>query len=117
MRFCKPILMAVLVIALAAYAFDCGAITTPEQAMQCCASMPCAPHGHDGQDCCKSMPSMHAPFVQSAAVHSPSHARTAVAVLTAFDAVNSTLAEVVTPAMHSHGPPQISPTTRSPLRI
>jgi hypothetical protein len=117
MRFFRPILMAVLVVALAAYAFDCGAMTSPEQAMQCCASMPCAPHGHDGQDCCKSMPSMHAPYMQSAAVHGPSHARTVVAVSTVFDDLNSTLAEVVTPGMHSHGPPQISPTTLSPLRI
>ncbi len=116
MRFCKTILMAALVVALAAYAFDCGAMTTPEQAMQCCTSMPCAPHGHDGQDCCKSMPSMHAPFVQSA-VHGPSHARAVVAVLTTFDGLDITLAEAVTPAMHSHGPPQISPTTLLPLRI
>jgi hypothetical protein len=117
MRFCKPILMAALVVALAAYAFDCGAVTTPEQAMQCCASMPCAPHGHDGQDCCKSMPSMHAPFVQSAAVHGHLRTRTVAAVLTAFDDLNPTLAEGVTTGMRSHGPPQISPNTLSPLRI
>jgi hypothetical protein len=117
MKFFRPILMAVLVVALAAYAFDCGAMTTPEQAMQCCASMPCAPHGKDGQDCCKSMPSMHGPFVQSTVVHSPLHARMVVAVLTAFDHLNSTLAEAVTPGMHAHGPPQISPPTPSPLRI
>jgi len=108
--------MAVLVVALAAYALDCGAMTTPEQAMQCCASMPCSPHGHDGQDCCKSMPSMHAPFLQSA-MHGPSQARAMVAVLTTFDGLNITLAEAVTWAMHSHGPPQIGPATLSPLKI
>jgi hypothetical protein len=117
MRFFRPVLIGVLVVALGAYAFDCGAMTTPEQAMQCCASMPCAPHGHDGQDCCKSMPSMHAPFVQSAAIHGPLRTRTVVAVLTAFDDLNSTLTEAVTPRMPSHGPVQISPITLSPLRI
>jgi hypothetical protein len=116
MRHARPILIAVLVVALAAYAFDCGAMTTPEQAMQCCASMSCAPHGHDGQDCCKSMPSMHVPFVQSA-VHGPSRARAVIAVLTAFDDLDSTLAEAVPAGMHSHGPPQISLNTLSPLRI
>jgi len=109
--------MATLVVALAAYAFDCGAMTTPEQAMQCCASMPCAPHGHDGQDCCKSMPSMHAPFVQSAAVHSRSQVRTVVAILIVSDDLSSSPAESVTRGMHSHGPPKISPPTSSPLRI
>jgi len=109
--------MAVLVVALAAYAFDCGAMTTPEQAMQCCASMPCAPHGHDGQNCCKSMPSMHAPFVQSAVVHSSLDVRAVVGVFTVFDNLNSTLAEAVTAGTHSLGPPQISPSTLSPLRI
>jgi hypothetical protein len=33
---------ALLVVALAAYAFDCGAAANPEQAMQCCNSMPCS---------------------------------------------------------------------------
>jgi hypothetical protein len=117
MRYVRPILMAVLVIALAAYAFDCGAMTTPERAMQCCSSMPCAPHGHDGQDCCKSMPSMHAPFMQSATVHSSSQARTVAAVLTSLDDLNSTLAKAVTTRVPSHGPPQIGPITLSALRI
>jgi hypothetical protein len=48
MRFAKPILLAALAVALAAYAFDCGALGTPEQAMQCCNSMPCSSHGHRG---------------------------------------------------------------------
>ena len=62
MRFAKPIFLAVLSIALAAYAFDCGAATTPEQAMKCCDSMSCSSHGHHAQDCCKTMPAMHAAF-------------------------------------------------------
>jgi hypothetical protein len=52
-------LIAVLTVALAGYALDCVGMTTPEQAMQCCNSMRCPSHGHHGQDCCKSMPSIH----------------------------------------------------------
>jgi hypothetical protein len=117
MRFAKPILMAVLVAALAAYALDCGAMTTPEQAMQCCASMPCSPHGHDGQDCCKSMPSLHAPFVQSTSAHGAAHAHTVVAVSVAIYDFASTLPEPGTPRAHSHGPPRINRPALSPLRI
>jgi len=69
----KPILLALLVVTLAAYAFDCGAATNPEQAMQCCNSMPCSSGGHHGQDCCKTMPAMHAPFVQPSSVHGVSY--------------------------------------------
>ena len=34
------------VVALATYGLDCLAMTRPEQAMQCCRSMPCSPNGH-----------------------------------------------------------------------
>src|SRR4029077_20582063 len=54
MRLAKPILLAVLTLALAAYAFDCGA-TTPEQAVACCNSMACSSHGHHGPACYKTM--------------------------------------------------------------
>jgi len=47
-----------------------GAATTPEQAMQCCNSMPCSSHGHEhSQDCCKTTQAMHRPFVQPSSVH------------------------------------------------
>jgi hypothetical protein len=70
MRIGKPLLMAVLAIALGAYAFDCEAMTTKAQAMQCCKTMHCSTHhhhemGHHAMDCCKTMPSTHGPFVQS----------------------------------------------------
>jgi len=83
MRSAKAIFLAILAVALAAYAFDCGATTTPEQAMQCCGSMPCSSHGHDAQDCCKTMQAMHAPFVQPASVHGVSYSALAFAVLPA----------------------------------
>jgi hypothetical protein len=117
MRFAKPILMAVLVAALAAYALDCGAMTSPEQAIQCCASMPCSSHGHDGQDCCKSMPSLHAPFVRSASGQNAPHAHTVGPASAALYDFASTLPELGTPAVHYHGPPILSPPTLSPLRI
>src|SRR5664279_5121306 len=72
MRLARPIFLALLALSLTTYAFDCGAIMTPDQAMQCCNSMPCSTHGQDGQDCCKTMPSMHAPYVQTSSVSGPS---------------------------------------------
>src|SRR5450631_4303844 len=65
MQLVRAVFLALLVVGLATFAYDCGATMTPEQAMQCCNSMPCSSHGHDGQDCCKTMPSMHSPFVPS----------------------------------------------------
>ena len=117
MRLLKPIVMLALVIALAAYALDCGAMTTPEQAMQCCTSMPCSPHGHDGQDCCKEMPSMHAPFVQSASAQRVPQTHTISAVLTPLQASGSVPPDHGTFGVQSHAPPIVSPPTFSPLRI
>jgi|SRR5215469_1545447 len=70
MRFGKPILVAAIGVLLAAYAFDCAGMATPEQAMQCCNSMPCSPQEHhEGQDCCKTMRSTQFPFVQPPTRH------------------------------------------------
>jgi hypothetical protein len=60
----KPVLLAVLAVAFAAYGSDCLAMTTPEQAMRCCRSMPCSSHGHHAKDCCQTMGAHHFPFVQ-----------------------------------------------------
>ncbi len=116
-EFFKPLVMVALLVALAAYSLDCGAMTTPEQAMQCCGSMPCAPQGHNGQDCCKSMPSMHAPFVQPSSVHSATHPLAAVATLAASDAALPALSENEIFTTRSHAPPFISPPASLPLRI
>src|SRR5258707_15826618 len=105
MRLAKPIFLAVLAVALAGYAFDCGATTTPEQAMQCCNSMPCSSHGHDEQDCFKPMPTMRAPFVQPSSVHGVSYSPVVFAVLPqtseslALGACNRTIAALC------HAPP------------
>src|SRR5579863_5097793 len=80
MRSVRLVLIAVFGVALAAYAIDCGAIT-PEQATECCNSMPCSSQGHHGEDCCKTMPAMHAPFVQPSFVHGVPNSAVVVAVL------------------------------------
>lgn len=68
MRLAKSAPFALLALLLAAYVFDCDVIASPEQATQCCGSMPCSPQGHHGQDCCQNMPSMRGPFVKPSAV-------------------------------------------------
>jgi hypothetical protein len=66
----RQIVIAVLAVALAAYAFDCSAMMTHEQAVECCRSMTCSSQGHASEDCCKTMPAMHAPFVQPSSTSS-----------------------------------------------
>jgi len=117
MRLVRPFFLAVLAFALAAYAFDCGAATTPEKAMQCCDSMPCSSHGHHAQDCCKTMPAMHAPFVQPSSVHGVSYSPAVLAVLPATGkslALDSSDRAI---AAHCHAPPIRSSPAPLPLRI
>jgi hypothetical protein len=117
MRLAKPIFLAVLAVSLAAYAFDCGAATTPEQAMQCCNSMSCSSHGHHAQDCCKAMPSMHAPFVQPASAHGVSTSPLVFALLPATgksQAVDSSNRVI---AAHCHAPPIRYAPAPLPLRV
>jgi hypothetical protein len=117
MRLAKPIFLAVLSIALAAYAFDCGAAATPEQAMQCCNSMPCSSHGHHAQDCCKTMPAMHAPFVQPSSAHAVSYSPLVFAVLPAArESQGFHLSARVVDAT-SHAPPILSAPAPLPLRV
>jgi hypothetical protein len=116
MRFAKPIFLTLLTITLAAYAIDCGA-TTPEQAMECCNSMACSSQGHHGQDCCKTMPAMHAPFVQPSFTHGVQTSPVAVAVLAKFDESCGVDSPARTLAENSHAPPIIYTPSPSPLRI
>lgn len=116
MRFSKVIFAMVLVIALGAYAVDCGGMTTPEQAMQCCKSMPCSSHGHQGKNCCKSMEAMHAPFVLSSSVQAPGVSAVAAVFRT------STASIVLQPMFSGisaryHSPPAAQSLSLSPLRI
>jgi len=116
MRLAKPIFLGILAVALAAYAFDCGA-ATPEQAMQCCNSMPCSSHGHHAQECCKTVPSMHAPFVQSSSVHGVSASPVVFAVLPAAGKSHVVDSSNRVIAAHCHAPPIRYAPTPLPLRI
>jgi hypothetical protein len=109
--------MAALAAVLAAHAFDCGGMITPEQAMQCCGSMPCSTHRHHGQDCCKTMTAVHPPFLQTSAVHNAIFSLDAIAVLPAsnhsFDLESLTRTVVAT----CHAPPILHLLPPVPLRI
>lgn len=117
MRLVRPIFLAVLVVGLATYAVDCGATMTPDEAMQCCNSMPCSSRGQDGQDCCKTMPSMHAPYVQTSSVRGPSFSRILFASMPpsveSLDLPHAT--NIV--AAEFHSPPIPGPLGQSPLRV
>jgi len=113
----KPILLALLVVTLAAYAFDCGAATNPEQAMQCCNSMPCSSGGHHGQDCCKTMPAMHAPFVQPSSVHGVSYSSLVFELLPATSDSIALGASNRMIAAYCHAPPIRYTLVPLPLRI
>jgi hypothetical protein len=109
--------VAVVAVALAAYAFDCLAMATPEQAMQCCNSMHCSSHGHHGQDCCKTMPTMHAPFGQPSSVQPASFANVIFAVLPASSESLGIDSSVRLVATQSHAPPFFYLEALQPLRI
>jgi hypothetical protein len=118
MHFAKPILLAVMAIAFATYAFDCLAMSTPDAAMQCCDTMHCSSHGHQhSQECCKTMPSMHAPFVQPASAHALSFSPVFVAVLPGFNASQVIGAPSKVLTAHCHAPPIPQAAPPSPLRI
>ena len=115
MQVVRLFFLAVLAIALAGYAFECGAATTPEQAMQCCDSMPCSSDGHHGQDCCKTMPTVRAPFVQPSSVPGVSYSPLALAVLPATGKSLALDSPYRVIAAYCHAPPiRYSP---APLRI
>ena len=117
MRLARPILIAVMGLALGAYAFDCAPMTTLEQAMQCCNSMDCVSQGHHNQDCCQTGPSLRAPFVQAASVHGPAFAPVVFAVLPATPESSARQSAGVWIQLSSHGPPISHLTAKPPLRI
>lgn len=119
MRIGRSILMVVIAVALAAYGFDCSAAATPDEAMRCCEAMPCSSHGHHhNQDCCKTMPSTHSPFVQSLSMHS-SHTALELCGLVMVASISHSVdfsAQTLVGA-RSHAPPISQSTVISPLRI
>jgi hypothetical protein len=117
MGFARHVLLAVLSFAVAAYASDCGGITTPEQAMQCCNSMRCSSHHHHGQECCKTMPAMHAALGQPSSVQGLSFSSVALGLVRAFNESKGIEPFVGMIAEHSHAPPISSSPAALPLRI
>jgi hypothetical protein len=118
MRLIKTILLPVMVIAFATYTVDCLAMSTPDAAMHCCETMHCSSHGHEqSQECCKTMPSMQAPFIQPSSAPGLSFSPVFVAVLPDFNAsqVFDSPASVLT--AQCHAPPIPQSATPSPLRI
>src|SRR6266550_2899534 len=116
MRLGRPILVAFVATALAAYVLDCSGTTTPAEAMKCCQSMPCSSSGHS-QECCETMPQMHAPFVQSPSAHGFSFTPDLIAVLSIFQQALRAGSAVSRLAASCHGPPRASPPTSTPLPI
>lgn len=116
MRFLRSTLFALLAVALTAYAIDCGAVTTPDQAMQCCKSMPCHSHGQNSGDCCKTMTAQHAPFLPATFSAATSlHAVATPVVVVISSRPNAFHAQAI--AALSHAPPLSSATASTPLRI
>jgi hypothetical protein len=117
MRFAGRVLVAVLTVALAGYAADCVGMTTPEQAMQCCNSMPCRSHGHHGQECCKSMPSVHAVLGQPSSWQAVSFSPLALATVQPFHESETSASSSSLIAEEAHAPPFLAAPAPLPLRI
>jgi hypothetical protein len=118
MRIIKPIFLAAVAIAFATYAFDCLAMSTPDAAMQCCDTMHCSSHGHEhSQECCKTMPSMQAPFVRPAYAQAPSPSPVFIAVLPNFSASQVPNSPSIVLTAHCHALPIPQSAAPSPLRI
>ncbi len=121
MRFAHITLQWLLVVALTTYALDCEAMTTPEQAMRCCAEMQCARHGQmdakQGMDCCQTMPTAQAPFMLPSFGHGLSHNVVVLAVLPVYSDMTVFPSSERTIAERNHAPPVFSPPTLQPLRI
>jgi hypothetical protein len=117
MRLSRLTLLTALAVALAAYAFDCGAAITPEQAMKCCDSMPCSSYGHQGQDCCKTMPSENAGFVRPTPAAGASFVPIVSALLQASIEFHHADCPDRVIAAHDHAPPILSSSASVPLRI
>ena len=114
----KPILVAVVAIALSAYASECFAMATPQQAMQCCKSRHCASHGHHGQDCCKTMPTVRVSFGQpSSSMHRASPTPVVLALVAAHGDSRGLSPAVLSIAAHCHAPPILYVSAPVPIRI
>jgi hypothetical protein len=117
MEIVKPILIAALSVALAAFAVDCGETSTsPEEAMPCCDTLPCSSHGAS-VECCQTMPPMRAPFVLPASAQGVASSTAVVAVLPANCDSHELGSSARVIVALEHAPPGYSSTATVPLRI
>ena len=105
MALARSIFSLAVTVSLAAYAFDCAPMATAQQAMQCCKSMQCMRHGHQGQDCCKTMPTIHSAIGQPTAVHGISYSPVAHGPVQAVGEFQSIESSPRLIAEHAHDPP------------
>ena len=116
MVFARTIFPFLLTVAVVAYGFDCSPTATAEQAMQCCKSMQCMRHHHQGQDCCKTMPTTRVDVVQPTPASS-TFAPVVFGMVQAVDVLMSIRSSAHMIAERSHDPPLSSSPPISPLRI
>jgi hypothetical protein len=117
MGFLKSTVVGLIAVALMSYGFDCLAMTTPKEAMQCCTTMHCSPQEHHGQDCCNASRSVRLPFVTSASVHTVS-LNPAPSVEVAADKESPrALYGFIAMSAHCHAPPRSHGPTLTPIRI
>jgi hypothetical protein len=116
MKQFRLIVLALFAVALATYGLDCQGTMTSDEAMQCCKEMSCSSHGQNSQDCCKTMPSLHSPFVQTAITHGVSLPHLVITVMPFVSNCSITLFSGVIPAQ-CHAPPSSSPCSDLPIRI
>jgi hypothetical protein len=109
--------VAVVASALMAYAFDCSAMMTHEQAVECCRSMGCSSQGHASEDCCKAMSVMHAPFVQPSSTSSIASPAVQPAILALVPHVIRPDSSRVRVSANEQPPPGNSASDLTPLRI
>jgi len=117
MRFAGRVIVSVLTVALAGYALDCVGMTTPEQAMLCCNSMRCPSHGHHGQECCKSMPSVHAALGQPSSMQGVSFSPITLGTVQAFHESETCASSCRVIAEEAHAPPSLDSPAPLPLRV
>ena len=113
----RQIVIVALAVVLMAYAFDCSAMMTPQHALECCQSMGCSSQGQASENCCKTMPAMHAPFVQPSSTASiTSHAAqpAVLAVTPYFVRLDSSRARI---SAIKQAPPGNNVSDLTPLRI
>jgi hypothetical protein len=122
MHFAKLIVASILLVAIGAYGVDCNAMTTAEQAMQCCKSMHCMSSHHNSSgnhstDCCKAMPDMRSALGQPSSVHNLSLSPAALEVLPASALTQNVQAHRSLIAIDSHSPPLLFSPPPLSLRI